>query len=170
MSDPDSIAAPETRLLKLWQRLGRNKPGRWLFSFLLARSVPYSGSIRPLVEAIAPGHAVVVLRDRRRVRNHLHSVHAIALANLGELASGLALLAALPSGVRGIVTGLEIEYLKKARGTLQAQGRVELPGMITAETAWLAHAEIMDEQSDVVARVKVFWRLGPREAPADEQT
>jgi len=153
----------EGRVLSRWQRWGKTALGRRFYSLLLGRMAPYSGSIRPLVLHLEPGYARIALRDRRALRNHLHSIHAIALANLGELASGLAMLAALPDDVKAIVTGLEIEYLKKARGRLQAEGRAEPPGVITEPTTQIVQAEIRDETGDIVARLNVHWQLRLKE-------
>ena len=121
-----------------------------------------AGDIRHIgarVESLEPGHVRVSLRDRRAVRNHLGSVHAVALTNLGELASGLAMTSALPAGVRGIVLRLETEFTKKARGTLTAESRVEVPN-VTGDMDFLVTAEIRDESGDRVALVRVSWRLG----------
>ncbi len=158
------MSAPptETRLLALWKRLSRLPGGRTLFGRLLARLVPYSGTTRPRVVELQPGHAVVRMRDRRPVRNHLGSVHAVALANVGELASGLAMTAALDPSVRAIVTRLEIAYHKKARGTLTAVGRAAPPAPVTEPVEVPAEATITDPAGDVVSTVTVSWLLGPR--------
>jgi acyl-coenzyme A thioesterase PaaI-like protein len=152
----------ENRVLSMWQKLASNAIGRKLFNLTLSRSVPYSGSIKANVTHLEPGFVNVILKDRRKIRNHLNSIHAIALANLGELASGLAMITALPSGTRSIVTNLEIEYLKKARGRLVAEGRASPPDVINESVDSLATADIMDEAGDLVACVTVLWRLSPK--------
>ncbi|HEX6308488.1 MAG TPA: hotdog fold domain-containing protein [Longimicrobiales bacterium] len=146
------------RLLNAWRRLERRPGGRWLFSRMIGRIAPYSGTIGARVLELEPGRAVVRLHDRRGVRNHLRSIHAIALANLGELASGLAAAAAMPDGVRGIPTAITIEYRRKARGTLTATGTAELPE-VTGPTTAHVHADIRDPSGETVATVSVRWQL-----------
>lgn len=156
------LDSPADWLAHLWRRLSPWPGGKWLFSFILARAVPYTGTLRAQVLAVSSGYACVALKDRRRVRNHLRSIHALALANLGEFASALSMMTDLPRGTRIIVTQLSIDYLKKARGRLIAEGRSQLPATITGDTEHLVYADIRDDFGDVVARVTVKWLLRPR--------
>ena len=148
------------RLLSMWRTVAPHPGGRWLFSILLGRLVPYTGSIGARVRALAPGHCTVGLRDRRSVRNHLGSIHAVALVNLAEVSSGLAMLTAAGPRVRGIVTSLRIEYHRKARGPLRAEGRAAPPAVLEQIDAD-ATAEIFDERDMLVASAVVTWRLAP---------
>ena len=114
------------------------------------------------MQTLEPGHCIVTLTDRRRVRNHLRSVHAIALCNLGEMATGLALMNSLPDNTRGILAGLSIEYLKKARGKLVAECRCQIPADNTEQEYELV-GEIRDAEHDMVAVVNARWLIGPEQ-------
>ncbi len=77
-------ASPGRRVLALWRRLSPLPLGRGLFMFVFGAIVPYSGAPGARIVSLEPGHVAAQLSDRRAVRNHLRSVHAIALSNLGE--------------------------------------------------------------------------------------
>lgn len=151
---------PMADLQRLWQRLQSLPGGAWLFSRILGWFIPYTGTIGADVKELKPGYALIHLRDRRRVRNHLHSVHALALANLGEVSSGLAMMGALSADTRGIPTRLTIEFYKKARGLLVAESYCS-PPTVTQDTDFEVYADIRDTDGDLVARTTVNWRLGP---------
>lgn len=163
----------EVRMLKLtkkspvemlqiaWQKASQIPFGDTLFSRVFGRLVPYTGSIYPEVVELRPGYAEVRMQDRRQVRNHLKSVHAMALANLGEAATGLALNFALPPTHRAILRKFEIEYLKKSRGTLTAVCEVPLPLTQLDHTDLSIDGHIFNQKKELVATIKALWRVGP---------
>jgi len=153
------MTSPRDRLERLWNRLSAWPGGRWLFARVFGLAVPYSHSVRARVEQLGPGYCRSTMRDRRRVRNHLDSIHAVALVNLGEMTSGLAMTLALPPGVRGIVTQISAEYLKKARGTLSAEATVTVPPIGSAPVDTSVETLIADRNGSPVCRVRTVWRL-----------
>lgn len=154
-------SSPGARILAAWRRLAPLPVGKRVFSIFVGRIAPYTASIGARCEELRPGYSRWTLRDRRRVRNHLRSVHAVALVNLAEVTSGTAMLAALPHGVRGIVIALEIAYLKKARGLLTAETTCVVPPVSDTRDVWV-EAVVRDAGGSEVARARVQWRLSAR--------
>ncbi|VAW72881.1 hypothetical protein MNBD_GAMMA15-395 [hydrothermal vent metagenome] len=147
-------------LRRRWRQLSALPGGRWLFSRLLGRMAPYTGSIGALVDTLEPGHCRVLLKDRRAVRNHLRSIHAIALCNLGEVATGLALMNSLPDKTRGILVSICADYHHKARGTLHAECHCEIPADNQEQSCKIT-ATITDDADETVTSVTATWLIGP---------
>ena len=114
-------AGDHSQIYKQWLAFTKYPFGKRFFDMFAGYFVPYTGSIGARVQELRPGYSKITLRDRRKVRNHLKSVHAIALANLGEYSGNLALLASLSSKGRFIVKGLTMDYHKKSRGLITAE-------------------------------------------------
>ena len=139
---------------------------RWLFSTLVCLKAPYFATIAPRIERLEPGRCEASLRHRRRVTNHLGTVHAIALCNLAELAGGLATDASLPPSMRWIPKGMEVEYLRKAVGTMRAVATV--PAAQVGRSAD-AHAlpvgvTVTDPAGEAVFRARITMWVSPRPA------
>ena len=107
------------QLLSLWQK-STSIPliGARAFSFAFTQKAPYFFSIRPLFTVIEPNHAELVIPDRRRVHNHLGTVHAIALCNGLEAAMGALAEASIPDTKRWIPKGMTVSYTAKAVGDI----------------------------------------------------
>ena len=148
--------------LKLFRLLGASAAGRWTFTRLICFKAPYFASIKPLIEELAPGRCVVRFRDRRRVRNHIGTVHAIAMCCAAELAGGLATDAAMAAKQRWIPKGMSVRYLKKARGTLTATASVTpLPADAPAQEAH-ALVEVRDAANEVVFDADIAMWVSPK--------
>lgn len=147
-------------ILNGWKQASSIPAGKILFSLMIRKLIPYTGALGAQVLKIERGDIEIKLRDRRGVRNHLSSIHAMALANLGEFATGLAVVTGLPPKMRAILKGFEIEYLKKARGTLTAKAKYKHKDSGKDSEDVSVVGEIFNTDGEVVAKVKALWRVG----------
>lgn len=147
------------QIYQYWQWLEKKPLGRWLFNQLIPFINPYTGALKARILEIDRGYSRLELNDRRAIRNHLNSIHAIALTNMGEFTSGIALISLFTDNMRGIPKEINIEFIKKARGRLIAECKTSLPDF-ESELEHTVTAEIKDGENDLVARVNVKWLLG----------
>lgn len=150
-------------LLATYHRLTRLPFGRWLFAKAVCFKAPYFATIAPRFERLEPNRCEVSMRDRRRVHNHLGTVHAIALCNLAELAGGVMTDATLPPSMRWIPKGMSVEYLKKASGPMHA---VATPDIAIVEAAagyeLPVTVEVRNRAGEAVFRARIAMWVSPR--------
>ncbi len=144
-----------------WDTLSRVPRGKYIYSYLIGRYAPYTGTIGAVIEDLREGHSEVSLKDAPSIRNHLSSIHAVALANLAELTGNIALSYSMPADARFIVSKMEIEYLKKARGKVTGICDCPIPTSNEKKT-WLVPVEIHDEGGNVVCTAVLHSLVGPK--------
>ncbi|MEZ5545873.1 MAG: hotdog fold domain-containing protein [Lysobacteraceae bacterium] len=150
-------------VLRLHRRLACRPFGVWLFSRLVCLKAPYFSSIGPRVHLLEPGRCEATIRNRRKVRNHIGTVHAIALCNLAELTGGLVTDASIPDSMRWIPRGMTVEYLKKAKGTMRAVAMPDAAPREAAEGYELpVVVEVFDSAGEKVFRARIAMWVSPR--------
>jgi uncharacterized protein (TIGR00369 family) len=144
-----------------WDHLSRIPRGKHIYSFLIGRYAPYTGTIGAVVENLREGHSEVSLKDTPEIRNHLRCIHAVALANLAEVTGNIALSYSMPADARFIVTKMEIEYVKKARGKVIGTCDCPIPTSNERKT-YLVPVKIQDEAGTVVCTAVLHSLVGPK--------
>ena len=136
---------------------------------LFSAAVPFSRLLGIEYDAVAPGRAVLRLRDDPAKHNHIGTLHAGALFSLAESASGLCMMATIAerlSGVTPLAARAEITYKQVARGDVTATARTGVPAEEVVATLDAAgkvrfpvEVDITDERGEVCATVTVDWHL-----------
>lgn len=159
--------------LAKWQRMAGSGFGRWLFARAVSRRAPYFATISPRILELRPGLCRVSMPKRRRVENHIGTVHALAMGNLVELAAGLATEVTIPVSMRWIPRGMTIEYLKKAATGVTATARLDKPTWSSAENTGVlvsVHDAAGVEVVRAVVTMYVSTRQEAREPPQASST
>jgi acyl-coenzyme A thioesterase PaaI-like protein len=155
--------AREAQAMRLWRRLGGSAAGRRLFTRIVCFKAPYFASISPLLLQLEPGLCEAELRQRRRVQNHIGTVHAIALCNLAELCAGLVTDVSIPADMRWIPKDMTVRYLRKATGRITAAARpaTELCSSREPYDATIA-VTLSNDAGEAVASADIRMWLSPR--------
>jgi acyl-coenzyme A thioesterase PaaI-like protein len=121
---------------------------------------PYFASISPQITLLQPGRCDVRVRNRRAVRNHIGTVHAIAMCNMCELAAGMAIEATLPPGLRWIPRGMTVRYLKKAETDLEAAATISASTSFVGDV--VVPVQVRDARGETVMEADITMYVSPK--------
>lgn len=152
-----------TPLLKLYAKITRWPFGHWVFSRAVCFKAPFFGTIAPTITRLEDGRCEAVFKDRRAVRNHIGSVHAIALCNLAELCAGVMTDASLPKDMRWIPKGMTVSYLKRAKGRMHAVATPMIPIVSSGAGYDLpVSVDVTDAAGDTVFHAEIRMWMSPK--------
>ena len=149
------MTAPQTpnTLSKQLARLEKLPPpvARAARTLLMRNVVRFVGTAKLDILELTGERCVVAVKNRKRVRNHIGSVHAAAIALIAETATGFVVGLNVPDDRAPVIKSLKVEYKKRAKGALRAEAS------LTAEQI----AQIVStEKGDVTVAVKVTDEAG----------
>jgi acyl-coenzyme A thioesterase PaaI-like protein len=151
------VAGPPN-LFSMYRRLEGLPAGRQVFSRLYRLAAPYFLTIPASLTSVAPGAAEAKMWHAPWVRNHLGTVHAIALCNLAEYTMGAVAEATIPPSHRWVPKGMTVAYLEKARGTMHATARLELPAELADKQELPVEISVRDgEGTEVFTATIIIW-------------
>ncbi len=138
--------------------------GRKLFSRMVCFRAPYFATIKPVVTELRPGHCQVKIKNRRKVRNHLGTVHAIALCNMAELAGGLTVDATRPKHLRWVPKSMQVQYLSKATGDLKADCYCEGKELKVGDNTLTVN--VANEHDEIVFKADICFYISEKKKSA----
>lgn len=89
----------------------------------MGRVVKYAGTSGLRFEKLTPNECIIVIANRKKVQNHIGSVHAAAMGLLAETATGFMTGLSVPDSRIIVIKSMNLEYLKQATGDMKAVAR-----------------------------------------------
>jgi len=140
--------------------------GSPLRSFLIGRTIPLVGTAGLRIERLDAEAAVVFIANRRRVRNHIGTLHAAAMALVAETASGLALGMHIRDDAIPVIQRMTVHYEKRAQGALRAVARIPVEEIARlhdeARGELLVPVTVSDAGGENPIRCEMHWAWRPK--------
>ena len=149
-------------------KLSKLRPSlRWrMLTWAFGKNVPFMRTARLQFRDLSEERAVLTLRNCRRVQNHIHSVHAAAVALLAETATGTLLAMNLSDDRVPLLKSMQVEYHKRAKGDLLAEATLAAPARarILAEEKGeiVVPVKVTDESGEEPVQCRMLWAWVPK--------
>ena len=84
------------------------------------KMVKFTGTAGIKIEELNEQRAVISLKNKKSVQNHIGSVHAVASILIAESASGYVVGMNIPDSSVTVIKTIKAEYVKRAKGDMKA--------------------------------------------------
>ncbi len=135
-------------------------------SRVFGRVVPMVGTAGIEYLEVSPEQVVCKLNNKRAMQNHIHGLHAAAMALLAETATGFITGLNVPDDRLLLIKSLHVDYKKIAKGdlvataTLSKEQREYIESNVKGEL--LIPISVVDESGNEPIECQMLWAWLPR--------
>ena len=144
-----------------------NKAPRGMRSFLLTKifctTVKFAGTSSIKLVSVSNTEAVLTLKNKKKVRNHIGGIHAIAAALLAESATGIVFGMNVLDSCVPLLKSMTIHYQRRMKGNLIAVAKITEADVQMIENSdkgsMMVGVEITDEteQQPIFCEMEWAW-------------
>jgi len=135
-------------------------------SALIGRAVPFVGTSDVKMLELSAERAVVRLENRRRVQNHIKTLHAAAMVLAAETASGMVVGMSVPDDKIPLMKSLTVDYVAKNRGGLTVTATLDDDTRRRIESDDAGEVDVpvvaVDDEGTETIRCRMLWAWRPK--------
>lgn len=139
----------------------------WARSKIIGRAIPFVGTADIEIARLDDTECELILDNRRKVQNHIHGIHAAAVALLAETASGLVVGMNVPDERLPLLKRMAINYTQRARGGLSAVARLTTEQIRAIRATDRGEVNVAvsvhDQDNTVPAACEMLWVWIPKD-------
>jgi acyl-coenzyme A thioesterase PaaI-like protein len=128
--------------------------------------VKFVGTAKLSIDELSAERAVVSVKNRRIVQNHIGGVHAAAMALIAETATGFVVGMNVPDDRVPVIKSLKVEYKKRASGGLRAVATLtpeQIERMRTTEKGEVSVSVLVTDDAGIEPIVcEMIWAWTPK--------
>jgi len=137
-----------------------------LITLMFTSQVRFAGTGGIKFVTLEEGRAVLTIRNRRKVQNHIGGIHAAAMALLAETATGAVLGMTIPDTHIPLLKSMHVDYVRRAKGNLRAEATLspELRARVLNEAKGdvAVPIRVTDEDGEEPIKCQMVWAWVPR--------
>lgn len=130
------------------------------------RAVRFAGTAGIKVEKLNDYEAVISLKNRKKAQNHIGSVHAAAMALVGESATGFLVGMSVPDSCVPVIKTMKVDYVKRCTGDIKAVAKLtheQVQKILTEEKGEVTvPVVITDEKGVEPVECEYVWAWTPK--------
>lgn len=130
------------------------------------KMVKFTGTAGIIIEELNDQKAVISLKNKKVVQNHIGSVHAVASILIAESASGYVVAMNIPDSSIPVIKTIKAEYTKRAKGDMKAVAsltKAQISSMKTKEKGETSvKVTITDGEGKEPIVMEMIWAWTPK--------